>query len=311
MLYEQNFKLFDAGDRTFTPEIWEKALEARDAAINEERGNVYSNVCYYTSVNIGKTLTSFYKWRPGPCHASLFRRIDNDSYYTPLILNKMCNKSADKERLYQQGYRYIDWLINDSFVAPYFLEDDATDVIEDGITVMTGVPSNVLMWALVALRRTREAPDNLDSWNLLYDNGINGTLAYILQLYLDANHGAFSFKKKDMSPHSIVNSGYIGFEFLKNFLNHTPILLNKSYYGGEIRNSPNPALDLFGTSPYGFGPMGEVYEKIKTLSNKFSVDHKGGYVNPFPKVVKGGGKYIPQENILDFANELLRELKDD
>lgn len=84
--------------------------------------------------------------------------------------------------------RFIDYLINISPFAPFFMSSDPRQVIKDGCFIgYASAPSNVLMSGLIATRTLWEFHIMVYVWAALVDAGVDPNIAYVVAMASEAS----------------------------------------------------------------------------------------------------------------------------
>lgn len=142
--------------------------------------------------------------------------------------------------------RFYDWLFNRSPYASAFISKNAEMVVSERVIVADcSVASNLLAGALSAARTPTEFP-MLKPYLALVDAGVNEHLAFILSFGVSGRDERCTFNADYSISHKPFDVDCFSRRSLTNFLNNTPVNLNKPHNVNPGYQSNYYIKNLFG-----------------------------------------------------------------
>jgi hypothetical protein len=189
------------------------------------------------------------------------------------------------------GKAFLNWLFNYSPWHEAFITKDVEEAFNTGIVLNVNVPNNILAGACIASRTPTEFPGRCAAWYEFVKAGVHPHLAMIYGVFFQWINGLMVWRPND--GHSALETRYIGEESVKNFLKHTPDVVNRPYKEHYTYNKVSVT----------WGMDGGYYNQI---SEAFIAARQAGKANnPFGVAAAG----IKSDNLLKLVNKLQQIIK--
>jgi hypothetical protein len=168
------------------------------------------------------------------CHAGLHNNYDGNHERGALAVVSGLMKPSEKEMLDEdEAILFLDWLLNRSPYSETFITKSPYEALLTKTIVSSAHhPSNLMAAGLVASRRLWEYVNVARVFCDLAKVGVNEDLAFYLGHIFSGTfnrEGNVSYGACT-AGHCSINPGVMGDEELKNFLEHKPVKLNKTYH---------------------------------------------------------------------------------
>lgn len=95
-----------------------------------------------------------------PCFAAISNDLNRPIYMVDWPFATL------ERKLGKPDLKYVNWLINDSFMAEAYLTKNAVDVIEHGAVLDCAHSAQYVITSAIALRYVKEFPFIVDNWNM-------------------------------------------------------------------------------------------------------------------------------------------------
>lgn len=216
------------------------------------------------------------------CHAGLSNNYDGNKEKGSIAvvsgLMKPSNGVVDEE----EAHYFLDWLLNRSVYAPTFITKSADEALYTKTIISSSFhPSNLMAGGLVASRHLWEHAQLGRVFVDLAKAGVNEDLAFYLSHLFSGRFdrgGNCSFGTVH-NGHCPMDPGVMGKAELKNYLEHKPQRLNKTYHENYVYHGYDA---MFGESRRN----GYYTELHKKFPYQGGVDKVAEAANPFAAAKK-------------------------